>query len=272
MKATIFDIQRSSTVDGPGIRTTVFFKGCNLRCRWCHNPESQLKAPQMMLYKSKCIGCGKCAEVCPTHMQDCKLCGKCALYCPTDARSICGKEYTVDEVFDELIKDKTFYDNSGGGVTCSGGECMLQIDFLRELLEKCKEHGLHTVVDTAGNIPWESFESVLPYTDMFLYDMKCFSEDLHKEVTGVSNKLILSNLQRLAKEAKILIRIPVIPEVNVGELPKMAQFLKENGLNDVELLPYHKMGDGKYDALGIGFDSYTVPKKEDMEKYKELFK
>ena len=153
-KAMIFDIQRNSFVDGPGIRTTVFFKGCNLRCKWCHNPESQSFEKQMLFYKDKCTGCGKCREVCPNHLQSCDFCGKCELYCPAEARKICGREYTSDEVLAEVIKDKAFYDNSGGGVTFSGGECMLQLDFLREILEKCKSAGIHTAVDTAGNVPW----------------------------------------------------------------------------------------------------------------------
>ena len=193
MKAVIFDIQRNSFVDGPGIRTTVFFKGCNMRCKWCHNPESQSAQKQMMYYKDKCTGCGKCAKVCPNQLKKCDFCGKCELYCPADARKICGKEYSADEVFNEIAKDKTFYENSGGGATFSGGECMLQIGFLCEILKKCKENGIHTAVDTAGNVPWEYFEKILPYTDIFLYDVKAFSEDLHKRGTGVSNKLILEN-------------------------------------------------------------------------------
>ncbi|MDO5311742.1 MAG: glycyl-radical enzyme activating protein, partial [Clostridia bacterium] len=163
MKAMIFDIQRNSFVDGPGIRTTVFLKGCNLRCKWCHNPESHSSLPQMMYYKNKCTGCGKCREVCPYNLTRCDLCGKCTIYCPHDARRICGREYSVDEVFDEVIKDKIFYETSGGGVTFSGGECMLQIDFLTEILKLCKENGIHTAVDTAGNVPFESFEKVIPY-------------------------------------------------------------------------------------------------------------
>ena len=135
--ATIFDIERNSYVDGPGIRTTVFFKGCNLRCKWCHNPESQSPKPQMMFYKNKCKSCGKCKEKCPNSLKKCELCGKCTLYCPHDAREICGKESTVDEVMREILKDKVFYENSGGGVTFSGGECMLQIDFLEAILKEC---------------------------------------------------------------------------------------------------------------------------------------
>ena len=193
--ATIFDIERNSYVDGPGIRTTVFFKGCNLHCSWCHNPESQSPKPQMLVYKNKCTGCGKCKEKCPNALKKCELCGRCTLYCPHDARDICGKEYTVDEVMREILKDKLFYENSGGGVTFSGGECMLQIDFLEEILKACKENGIHTAVDTAGHVPYERFEQILPYTDLFLYDVKCFDSDKHKQYTGVENQLILKNLK-----------------------------------------------------------------------------
>ena len=164
IKATIFDIQRGSFVDGPGIRTTVFFKGCNLRCKWCHNPESQSPKKQILFYKDKCTGCGKCKTVCPYNHENCDFCGKCALFCPNDAREICGKEYTIDEVLKEILKDKDYY-GQDGGATFSGGECMLQIDFLEEILKSCKENGVRTAVDTAGNVPWEYFEKILPYTD-----------------------------------------------------------------------------------------------------------
>ncbi len=274
LTATIFDIQRSSFVDGPGIRTTVFFKGCNLKCKWCHNPESQSFKPQIMFHKSKCVGCGKCYEVCPTKLNGCVLCGKCAEVCMHDARQLCGKEYTPEQVLNEVIKDKTFYDVSGGGVTFSGGECMLQIDFLYEVLKLCKENGIHTAVDTAGAIKWEFFEKILPYTDLFLYDMKAFSEEKHIEGTGVSNKLILENLTRLSQcfKGEIIVRIPVIEGFNTDELPQMAEFLKPLNIKMADLLPYHKMGDHKYDALGMEYVTYSVPSKEDMEKFKEMFK
>ena len=275
MKAEIFDIQRNSFVDGPGIRTTVFFKGCNLRCKWCHNPESQAGAPQMLFYRDKCTGCGKCAEVCPNHLLSCDKCGKCAIYCINDARQLCGKEYTADEILAEVIKDKLFYDASGGGVTCSGGECMLQIDFLCELLAKCKEKGIHTAVDTAGDVPWEYFERVMPFADMFLYDVKCFSEDLHKEGTGVSNKRILENLKRLSQsfDGEILIRIPVIEGFNadIEELKKIKAFLDLLGIKNVELLPYHKMGEHKYAALNEKAYIFDVPSDNDMDEYKKIF-
>jgi len=273
MKATIFDIERSSFVDGPGIRTTVFFKGCNLRCEWCHNPESQSKSKQILFYRDKCTGCGKCKSVCPYHFEQCDFCGRCALYCPNDARKICGKEYTVEEVLSEILKDKAYYGESGG-VTFSGGECMLQIDFLKAILEKCKANGVHTAVDTAGNVPWEYFEKILPYTDLFLYDVKCISEDLHKDGTGVSNRLILENLQKLSdKNAEIIVRVPVIPEFNGNgyEMQKIADYLKDLRIKKVELLPYHAMGEHKWAALGKAAKQFSVPNSGDIDKFKELF-
>lgn len=274
MKATIFDIQRNSYVDGPGIRTTVFFKGCNLKCKWCHNPESQSGKPQMMFFKNKCTGCGKCINVCPNKMEKCNLCGTCADICPNNAREICGRTYAVEDVLNEVVKDKMFYETSGGGVTFSGGECMLQIEFLEDILKTCKENGIHTAVDTAGCVPWESFKKIMPYTDLFLYDVKCFSEELHIEGTGASNKIILENLERLSKcfGGSIIIRVPVISGFNdnLEEMKKIADFLSHINLKDVELLPYHKMGEHKYDALGMEFTKYNVTDK-DVIKMLESF-
>jgi pyruvate formate lyase activating enzyme len=275
LTATIFDIQRNSYVDGPGIRTTVFFKGCNLRCLWCHNPESQSPKPQMMLYKNKCTGCGKCKEKCPNHLESCELCGKCTIYCPHDAREICGKEYTVDEVMREILKDKVFYENSGGGVTFSGGECMLQIDFLEEILKACKENGIHTAVDTAGCVPFEYFERILPCTDLFLYDVKCFDSEKHKQYTGVGNELILENLKRLlATDKSVWIRIPIIPTINdtEEELQGIKEYIFSCGKPaKFELLPYHAMGEHKYAAIGKETQIFSVPGEEKMKHFKNIF-
>ena len=274
MTATIFDMERNSFVDGPGIRTTVFFKGCNLKCAWCHNPESQDFKPQMMFYKDKCKGCGKCKKICPTP-DKCTLCGKCTFYCPVDARKVCGREYTVDEVFAEVIKDKAYYDNSGGGVTFSGGECMLQIDFLVEILKKCKESGIHTAVDTAGYIPFESFEKILPYTDLFLYDIKCFESAKHKRFVGVGNEMILENLKKLFKTgAKIWIRIPVIAAVNdsIEEMLQIKTFLDQCGNPEkIELLPYHAMGENKYAAIGREVQRFVSPDDNKLKNLKAIF-
>lgn len=265
-KGIIFDIERNSYVDGPGIRTTVFFKGCNLKCKWCHNPESQKCQKQIMFYKNKCTGCSRCKDLTVENEN---------FVCFNDAKEICGKEYAVDEVLKEVLKDKSFYENSDGGVTFSGGECMLQVDFLVKILEKCKENTIHTAVDTAGCVPWINFEKIMPYTDLFLYDVKCFSENLHIEGTGVSNKLILENLQRLSENftGDIIIRIPVITGFNdnLEEMQKISEFLKNIKHKDVELLPYHKMGEHKYYALDMEFVAFDVPESKSIESYKKIF-
>ncbi len=272
--AAIFDIQRNSYADGPGIRTTVFFKGCNLRCAWCHNPESQSPEPQLMFYKNKCTGCGKCKEKCPYALESCTLCGKCTLYCPHDAREICGKEYTVDQLLREVLKDKTFYETSGGGVTFSGGECMLQIDFLEEILKVCKENGIHTAVDTAGHVPYEYFERILPYTDLFLYDVKCYDRDKHRQYTGVGNQLIFENLKRLLAAGKsVWVRIPIIPTVNdtAEEIQKIKELLDLYGTPEkIELLPYHAMGEDKYMAINREACIFSVPSAQTMENLNQI--
>ncbi len=258
-KATIFDIQRNSFVDGPGIRTTVFFKGCNVRCAWCHNPESQNFKKEILFYKNKCTECGRCKELSVDNEN---------FFCLNEAKQICGRKYTIQEVLNEIMKDKAYYQSSGGGVTFSGGECMLQIDFLEEILKKCKENNVHTAIDTAGNVPWESFEKIIPYTDLFLYDIKCFTETLHIKGTGVSNKLILENLKKLSDKSKgdIIIRIPVVSGFNdsAEEIMHIANFLKNIHYRDIDLLPYHKMGAHKYEALGIECSDYYIPEKENI--------
>lgn len=266
MNGIIFDIQRSSFVDGPGIRTTVFFKGCNLKCAWCHNPESQAFKPQIMSYKDKCTGCGRCAGLTVDNKD---------FICLNGAKEICGKEYSCDELLREILKDKAFYDNSNGGVTFSGGECMLQTELLCELLAECKENSIHTAVDTAGNIPWEHFEMVLEHTDLFLFDIKLFDTEKHKKYTGVDNKLILANLQKLFEAgASVCIRIPVIGGVNdsVEEMWKIESFLRPYHPAGVELLPYHELGMHKYDALDMEKQSFYVPSEDTMRELNEIFK
>ncbi len=275
MTATIFDIQRSSFVDGPGIRTTVFFKGCNLRCAWCHNPESCSPEKQLLFHKNRCINCGKCKEKCAYSLENCDFCEKCVLTCPTGAREICGKEYTTDELLTEILKDKAYYELSGGGVTISGGECMLRIDFLEELLKKCTTEGIHTAVDTAGHVPYEYFERILPYTSLFLYDVKCFDSDKHKHYVGASNELILENLRKLLRAGTpVWIRIPIIEGVNdtLEEMTKIRHFLATYGEPErTELLPYHKMGEHKYAALGKDTPRFSAPSKEKLAALRAVF-
>ena len=265
-EATIFDIQRSSYVDGPGIRTTVFFKGCNLRCAWCHNPESQSAERQMLFYKNKCDGCGRCKDLSAKDK---------SFICFNGAKEVCGKEYTVDELMAMIIRDKAFYDASGGGVTFSGGECMLQIDFLEAILKECKNNGVHTAVDTAGHVPFECFEQIIPYTDLFLYDVKCYDSDKHRQYTGASNERILSNLGRLLKTGLAMwVRIPIIPTVNDSEeeMLNIKKFIISCGSPEkIELLPYHAMGEHKYAAIGKQAQTFSVPSKEKISQLKRVF-
>ncbi len=234
----IFDIVRSSTVDGDGLRTTVFFKGCNLNCFWCHNPESKSSHRQTAYFKEKCAHCVVCSA------------DKNVELCPNRAKKVYGKNYTVDELFEIIAADRIYFDATGGGVTFSGGECMLYPDFLAQIARRCYESGISVAVDTAGNVPFSSFEKVLPYTEMFLYDIKSIDPELHKRGTGADNALILSNLQKLIKTGKkILIRIPEIPDFNKGdEVERIKEYCDENAL-PYEVLPYHNIGESKLIAL-----------------------
>ena len=283
-KAVIFDIQRGSYVDGPGIRTTVFMKGCNLSCAWCHNPESKSALAQRMWYENRCAHCGMCVEKCPekaigfsgsgmiTHNRDsCRLCGNCVTRCPHDAIAICGREMSTDELLREIIKDQAFYEATGGGMTASGGECMLHPDFVAELLEKCGKENIHTAVDTAGCVPWENFEKVIDYTSLFLYDIKCITPELHSEYVGSDNSLILQNyIHLLSAGCRVIVRVPMIPEFNANdsEFAKISDFLHRYPPEKVELLPYHAMGESKFRALGLGEPRiFRIPDSELMEKY-----
>lgn len=272
----IFDIQRSSFSDGPGIRTTIFFKGCNLKCAWCHNPESQSPEPQFLFYRDRCVGCGQCKKVCPNDLQSCTLCGACEQVCEAEARKVCGRLYTTDELITECLKDQTFYEHSGGGVTLSGGECMLNIEFVEELLRKCKENGLHTAVDTAGCVPYSYFKRIIPYTDLFLYDVKCYDSEKHQKYTGVGNALILDNLKQLLRiGADVVIRIPIISGFNdsVEEMKKIKGILDTLGnVKDVELLPYHRMGNSKYEALSMEIPDWEIPSAEKLRELEQIFK
>ncbi len=265
MQGLIFNMQRFSIHDGPGIRTTVFFKGCNLKCAWCHNPESQSSQKEILFYEDKCVHCGSCENV-PEEDTN--------FICLNGARELCGKDMTVEEVFSVVRKDRAFYENSGGGVTFSGGECMLQLDFLTEMLKTCKENGIHTAVDTAGHVSWESFQRILPYTDLFLYDIKSMDSGIHKKYTGVGNERILENLARLLKaKAAVCVRVPVIPSVNdtQEEMQNIRLFFEENGYPaNFELLPYHGMGEHKYEALGRPVQRFDVPGKEKIETLKQI--
>ena len=253
-EGVVFNIQKFSVHDGPGLRTTVFLKGCNLRCRWCHNPESWDPHPQLLYFSEKCEKCGLCRQVCPTKGKDCVLCGDCAQVCVNGARVLSGRIYNVEQVMETVLSDRAFYEKSGGGVTFSGGECMLQPEFLGALLKACKREGISTAVDTAGCVPYDRFERILPDTDLVLFDIKCVSPELHRQFAGVDNGLILENYQRLlAAGARVWARIPFVPGFNDGpEMAKIRAFLAQNSPEKTEILPYHDLGVSKHAAAGYG--------------------
>lgn len=263
-KGLIFDIQRFSLHNGPGIRTTVFFKGCRLACLWCHNPESVGCYPELMFTRSKCVSCQRCGEVCPSgvHTFDgaqhtvafsqCTLCGKCIAACHYNALMIMGREYSVEEILKIAEKDKRYYDLTGGGVTLSGGEPTMQSDFVAALAGELHEAGLHVALDTSGYAEPDIFRGLMDNIDLFLYDIKHMDSEKHREYTGVPNTPILSNLAELAKAGKeIRVRYPLIPGYNDDEenLSAMAAYLNTLGISEVDVLPYHTYGLGKAKSI-----------------------
>ena len=264
----IFDIKRYAINDGPGIRTAVFFKGCPLECWWCHNPEGQRSQPQLMFRVNRCKASNACLDVCPqsaihwenesiTNWETCDNCGKCAEACFSGAREMVGRIVSVEQLMEEIERDIPFYDQSGGGVTFTGGEPMFQREFLLASLLACKKQELHTIVDTSGHASWDGFELIYPLVDLFLYDLKLMSNTKHKQYTSVSNQLILDNLRKLSTtRAHIIVRIPLIPGVNDDQenIKLSASFLAGLPyLDGVELMPYHEIGMAKYQALGMEY-------------------
>lgn len=249
MRAIIFAIKHFAVHDGDGIRTTVFFKGCPLRCVWCHNPEGLTAKPQVAYYAHKCIGCGECQKK-----------GFATENCLGEARVLYGKDVTVDALLPALLEDRDFYENSGGGVTLSGGECLMQADFCAELLKRLKENGIRTAVDTCGYAERDAFDKVIPYTDIFLYDIKAYDEAIHEKCTLRSNKKILDNLQYLDSLGKnIEIRIPYVPDCNSDQMEKIAIFLSGlKHITKVKILPYHNCAGSKYAALNM---TNTLPSR-----------
>ena len=261
--ALISDIKRFAVHDGPGIRTTVFFKGCPLKCLWCHNPESIGFQPQLAFYENKCIGCGACQSANFTPAE-----------CLGEAKVLYGTEMSIQDLLPRLLEDKDFYESSGGGVTLSGGECLCQADFCAELLKALKKTGIHTAVDTCGFVSKESFDKVLPYTDIFLYDIKAIDEDVHIRCTGQSNKRILENVRYIDSLGKpIEVRIPYVPEYNADQMKKIADFLSVfKNVTAVKVLPYHNFAGSKYAALGMENTlPKTLPTEEDLQKAQALF-
>jgi pyruvate formate lyase activating enzyme len=283
----IFDIKKFSIHDGPGIRTTIFLKGCPLHCSWCHNPEGISPLKEIQFWVKRCIGCHECIEACELQalsfvdgmpVRDLKLCqgcGACAEVCPTEATELIGRTMTLSEVMVEIEKDVIYYDQSGGGVTFSGGEPLFQIEFLASLLEICKDRGIHTAVDTSGFVQFGALETILPLVDLFLYDIKMINEKRHIQYTGVPNHTILNNLNALSKlGADIVIRIPIIPGINdtIKGIQEIGEFLSSlERIHPVNILPYHRAAIDKYNRMNGTYLLRDIqpPSTEHMESIAE---
>lgn len=287
--ALIFNIQKFSIHDGPGIRTTIFFKGCPLACQWCHNPESQSYSAEIMVNTDRCTQCGQCAQHCPasaiTRQDDklvynrscCTVCGTCIDYCCNNVREVVGKAYNVSELMIEIEKDRSFYEHSAGGVTLSGGEAMMQIDFVEQLIETCKNSGISVVMDTCGYAPSANFLRIVKNVDLFLYDIKLMDPKLHSRYIGQDNALILKNLQLLSDQgAKIDLRLPLIEGINTSDaaIQSVIDFVRPLHIYSIHLLPYHDIAKGKYHKLDIEYsgEDFSVPSEQRLQALAAMFK
>ena len=287
MEGFIFDIKRYAVNDGPGIRTTVFFKGCPVRCPWCHNPETQKFETELLVDTARCTGCGRCAAVCPqgaitisaegkavTDRSKCIVCGKCENACLGNYRTVVGREYSVKELVKICLQDQMFYEESGGGVTLSGGEVMaMDPEYIQPLVKALWREGIDVDIDTCGQAPYSSYKAILPYVHTWLYDIKVMDEEKHRKYIGMGNKVILDNLKGIASEgARIYIRIPTVKEVNGDpeSMQAIIDFLKENNIRppQINLLPYHSTGSHKYGKLGRDYlaEDLTAPTDEEMQE------
>lgn len=285
IRGIIFNIERYAIQDGPGIRTTVFMKGCPLRCQWCSNPESQLQSLEIMVRDNECVRCGKCIEGCPTKaisLSDlgriidrakCNLCLQCATLCPQGAIYVMGKHMSVEEVIEQVDKDNLFYQNSGGGVTISGGEPLFQAEFVLQVFKGCQQKGIHTALDTSGYAAWATFRKVLEYVDLVLYDLKHMNSLTHKQFTGIGNELILSNLKKTAHMRRTWLRFPLIPGFNDSDsdIRDIAKFGSKLPVEKLSILPYHSWGKNKYEQLGRVYPwNATPPGEERINEVKRI--
>lgn len=282
----VFDIKRYAIHDGPGIRTTVFLKGCLLNCPWCHNPEGKAREQEFMWWKERCIGCRDCESACTKaaisfsddvwllDKAKCDLCGACVGTCHSDALKLAGREMSVAQVIEEVEKDIAFYDESGGGVNLSGGEPLLQPDFSADFLKACKEIGIHTAVDTCGHASSQVLSRISKHADLFLYDLKVIDDDKHTKFTGVSNKLILNNLKELSNGGKkTVVRFPLLPGVNNDEkdILELGEFVSSlENVKELSILPYHKAGVEKSKRLNRPTDSFFVNQAPSAETLREI--
>ena len=283
---SVFLIQHYSIYDGPGLRTTIFLKGCPLKCRWCQNPESWNPYPELMVHKEKCTLCGKCVEACPVgalniesttgirvDRSKCTLCFQCVDVCPTGTLSKVGTYMTVEQIMADIGGDEVFYSRSGGGVTISGGEPLFQPSFTHKLLKACKERGYHTALDTSGHAPWPVLKRALEYVDIVLYDIKHMDPELHRKATGKSNDLILRNLHKIPKAIKVWLRIPLIPGYNDSDanLRKIAELGTEVGAEKISILPFNRAGEGKYQSLGRQYPMDEEPPSRERIREAQSF-
>jgi len=286
-RGVVFNVQRFSLHDGPGIRTSVFLKGCPLACTWCHNPEGRAAAPEILVVEGRCIGCAACVEACELDLARpadigggwsngrvaCVACGSCVDACPTETRVLAGREMTVDEVMEQILLDRVFFEESGGGATFTGGEPLKQAGFVLPALRTCREHGIHTAVDTCGMVERQELLAAAKLADLFLFDIKSMNAEVHRQFTGASNERILDNLRALGRvHTDIWLRVPVIPGVNDSPANMRAiRHLADSvpGVTKISLLPYHRLGSGKRERLD-GSDPFAAVQPPSDERVQEL--